>query len=532
MVGVRGKFLSTLKELMNNALSLVERWCLENHLGVNPSKAEAMLFTSKRKIGDITPTLAGTPIQVSRSVKYLGVIFDPKLTWIRHVEYKSKSAICALWQCRNAICSSWGLRPKIVKWIYTGIIRPFLDYACVAWSKAASTSAGVKALTKVNRLACLLITGAMKSTSTLSLEMLTGILPLSLHIKKLALRACARLSCSGLEAKLLGGQLMSELSKASPLSNQPTDVVISSNQLNPKFCTKIITECNPQSLLPLNGRLVIYISAATSDCGSGGCAIICDNEDTHSIEISLDKHATYQQAELASILSTQEYTQIMGKHEVIFVTSSNQVFSSITAPKTRSRLILECRSYFDKLSSVTSLWLYHLPSNCPNSSMLEAYAKAQISLLTIPMGPLPSIPLDIKHIYNEIDTFIVDEVNKSWSADTSNKTSKIFITSFDKSIHKFVAELPKKDLSMLVAVSTGHCRLNAHMFKLKLISSPLCQLCRGEAETVEHFLAICPSYVEARRDVLGRNLLDISDIKSITLDQLLRFIIASGRFKN
>jgi Reverse transcriptase (RNA-dependent DNA polymerase) len=44
---INGKFLSTVCELMHRALSLVQDWCEEVGLSVNPNKTTAILFTQK-----------------------------------------------------------------------------------------------------------------------------------------------------------------------------------------------------------------------------------------------------------------------------------------------------------------------------------------------------------------------------------------------------------------------------------------------------------------------------------------------------
>ncbi len=46
-------------------------------------------------------------------------------------------------------------------------------------------------------------------------------------------------------------------------------------------------------------------------------------------------------------------------------------------------------------------------------------------------------------------------------------------------------------------ISRGKRQLNAHMYRLNLVSSPDCRRC-GDPETVEHVLFDCPAYSSER----------------------------------
>jgi hypothetical protein len=79
-----GKFLSTVCELMQKALFIVQNWCRGVGLSVNADKTSMVLFTNNWKlVGFKKPILFGTELQMQNQVKYLGVILDEKLNWNR-----------------------------------------------------------------------------------------------------------------------------------------------------------------------------------------------------------------------------------------------------------------------------------------------------------------------------------------------------------------------------------------------------------------------------------------------------------------
>ena len=80
-----------------------------------------------------------------------------------------------------------------MKWIYTGVIRPKLTYACLTWGNKISTKILQQKLNSLNRLACLLTANLTRTTPQMSLEIILNIEPLDIHIKKLGLTTYKRL---------------------------------------------------------------------------------------------------------------------------------------------------------------------------------------------------------------------------------------------------------------------------------------------------------------------------------------------------
>jgi hypothetical protein len=88
-----GKLPNTVSGLIQWALSTVEIWCKEIGLSVNPDKTGLVAFTRKRKLQELfEPRLFGVALELSRSVKYLVVVLDSRLTWKEHVEAKGRMA--------------------------------------------------------------------------------------------------------------------------------------------------------------------------------------------------------------------------------------------------------------------------------------------------------------------------------------------------------------------------------------------------------------------------------------------------------
>ena len=120
---------------MQHAFSLVERWCGSNELAINPTKVDLALFTNKRKYDLRLPHLSGYPVQISKTVKNLGVTFDSKLNWFAHVDCTVKKANAILGECRSAVRQNWGFSPKIMFWIFRTIVRPMPSPHDYRWNE-------------------------------------------------------------------------------------------------------------------------------------------------------------------------------------------------------------------------------------------------------------------------------------------------------------------------------------------------------------------------------------------------------------
>ena len=66
------KFLNTIKEVMQKALSVIAKWASSCGLGINSGKTELVLFTKRYKIPEvIPPSLNGTRLVFTDRARFL-----------------------------------------------------------------------------------------------------------------------------------------------------------------------------------------------------------------------------------------------------------------------------------------------------------------------------------------------------------------------------------------------------------------------------------------------------------------------------
>ena len=77
---------------VNSDLQRIRNWCFDNCLMLNPDKTKLMVFGSRRmssKLPDFKLSLLGKEIIPAQTVKDLGVIFDPTLSFDNHISVSS-----------------------------------------------------------------------------------------------------------------------------------------------------------------------------------------------------------------------------------------------------------------------------------------------------------------------------------------------------------------------------------------------------------------------------------------------------------
>ena len=80
-----------LENVMNNALGNIGNWLKTNKLTLNVKKSNLILFNIKKNPKLISGTnriyIGSDQLEHKETAKYLGVYFDKKLSWNKHIQY-------------------------------------------------------------------------------------------------------------------------------------------------------------------------------------------------------------------------------------------------------------------------------------------------------------------------------------------------------------------------------------------------------------------------------------------------------------
>ncbi len=179
---------------MQGSLRVVDSWCKTKGLSVNPEKTEVLLCTRKRKTeGVVRLECLVVKLNLTKEVKYLGVILDNKLTWKAHMRAQVKKRLKALWLCNAYTGMIWGLSPKMALSLYKHVIIFKITYAALAWRDCMDSVSARSELECLQRAACIMITEAMRTTPTKVLEMFLDLPTLGMTVESAVLMAAYRL---------------------------------------------------------------------------------------------------------------------------------------------------------------------------------------------------------------------------------------------------------------------------------------------------------------------------------------------------
>ena len=76
-----------LRGFYMKGLDAVHSWCVEWGFTVSLEKTVVVLFMLAKPKDDISLTFNGNPVRVEATAKFLGVVFDSKLTWQAYIDY-------------------------------------------------------------------------------------------------------------------------------------------------------------------------------------------------------------------------------------------------------------------------------------------------------------------------------------------------------------------------------------------------------------------------------------------------------------
>lgn len=147
---------------LSTSITSLQNYLDKNGLDISVLKSSIVLFSRSKLPPPINICYKNIVIPVKKSVKFLGIVLDNKLTGIDHCDYivaKCERNINLL-RCVSGVW--WGAHPFTLKLLYNALIRSLLDYGTFLLEPC--NKSGLKKLDTIQSKSLRIILGAMKSS--------------------------------------------------------------------------------------------------------------------------------------------------------------------------------------------------------------------------------------------------------------------------------------------------------------------------------------------------------------------------------
>ncbi|XP_028174320.1 uncharacterized protein LOC114362934 [Ostrinia furnacalis] len=362
-------------------------------LSVNADKTVIIPFTRRRQLNKLVkPSLNGKEIEFSTEVKYLGVTIDQKLTWNTHLNNIIQKAKIALGSCSRMMGNNWGLNPRSVLWLYTTIVRPTISYASVVWYHKTSQKTVTDKLGSLQRLACLMATGAMSTAPGAALNALLCLTPLSMHIAKEAEASAYRIDAQGgfhcISQRM---RTLLEAIKSTPTLCMTSDIMVPSCSFQKNYKVEIPHRedwLNKQVTCE-KGSLIWFTDG--SKMGPNVGFGVYGEQPKLRLSQSLGKFASIFQAEVYAIIECAEANLRKNyANHIIYINSDSQAaLLALNSNLITSKLVENCMSRLNTLGERNRVTLRWVPGHAGIEGNENADELARAGAEGTQYGPEP-----------------------------------------------------------------------------------------------------------------------------------------------
>lgn len=532
-LSVRGKVsINEMCARIQKGLNICNRWCSKVGLRLNPDKTGIVIFTNKKKLPGWEPIKLGSEeIKVYSQFKYLGIILDNRLTWNPQINEACAKTTKALMICNRLAGKNWGCTPKIIHWMYTMIVRPRLTYGAIAWADKLDEGCARAKLDKIQRLACLTITSAMRSCPTRALEVVIGLPPIHLHVKELAMRSLVKFTREGFGPKsILKTRDKNQVLGQIPITQLPSDVMKKMFMFKRNFKVELSNKVEWKGISSTyniqRGTLVWFTDGSKTKEGTGAGVF---GPRTNYSE-AMGHHPNICQAELHAIERCAAINLSRGyaNRRIAILSDSQAAIRAINAYVVTSKLVWDCITRLNELGSTNTVTIHWVPghNDIHGNEMADKLAKKGSA--TPLMGPEPFCGINSRLAEDILRIHFRSEWDNYWLDSPGCRQAKRLLGTHNPKRSVSLLDLTRTKLRKGTAFLTGHCRLGKHLTTMGLREDKVCRFCKSGDETPEHLLLECMALMRHRSSTTGHRILNTRTARLLQPSTTITFLEKTG----
>jgi ribonuclease HI len=295
-----------------------------------------MLITRKRRQDDINLILNNKKLVQVKEIKYLGIHFDSKLAFNRHIDYITEKSRKLIYSLTKAAKLNWGLGHKALKTIYEGAMVPLMTYGSPVWEEAISKTGNLIKLQRVQRLINIKMAKAHRTVSFEASCVLAGVPPIGIIIQE--------------RARLY--KIIHNTERGEHKCEQPQPVKDWPHPSMRPTCME------PQDSTQYS-KVIFTDGSKTGDVGAG-VAIYMDQQLLKRSKYKLGSCCTNNQAEQFAILKSLEEILLLSDHKdrtAAIYTDSQVTLDSLRNNSIHTPIITDIRKQLQKLTAQN--WTIH-----------------------------------------------------------------------------------------------------------------------------------------------------------------------------
>ncbi len=550
-ISCEGKEVRYAERQLQTAIHRISKWCSENGFNISSEKTVCVHFCRLRKLhNDPELYFRQSPITVTDTVRFLGVTFDKKLTFVPHIKnlrLKCEKTLNLLKVLSN---TSWGADRTSMMRIYRSIIRSKMDYACCTYGSARKSA--LRTLNTVHHTALRTASGAFRTSPIDSLYAICNEPSLEITRQRFSLNYYFRVLSyhnHPLHKFIKDNHTQFYYNRPSHIpsffikmqqilnntSLHDAHVLKAKIHFLPPWKTYKFFYLNPfagynksdisaEALKQLfahhrsvyNNYIDVYTDGSKSE-SHVGLAYVCRNS-THSF--SLHPSCTVYTAELIAIQQALKFISRHSKKQFIIYTDALSALLALKSDNFSHPVLFDILNMYNQLLSNNFKILFcWVPSHVgiAGNERADVAAKTKSVLLNSSV-PYTDIKLETKRL--SLATW-----QENWQATVGNKLHNI--KPHLDAIWPVLSN--RREDVVLTRIRIGHTRLT-HVHLLLSENAPSCTYCHTPI-TVSHLLTSCSCFYYLYRKFFNSSspiLLDL--VGQFPHQNLFKFLRATGLY--
>lgn len=516
--------LQSLQRRLQHGVDKIATWAKLNGFRFSAKKTEMMYFYSGTEPVYKPPVMLDQKaLNQPPSIRFLGLHFDPKLTYREHIAKLRSKCLKDLNLLKSISAQSWGADQETMMRLYRSLIRSKLDYGCIVYGAASATY--LSSLDTVANEAMRIASGAFRSSPIVSLNVLLNEPTLNRRRQDLTLRYFYKLKCHFLNPAYSSvhndrlSQLFTSHNYNSPLIMRAkralasyempqlyvipykTPSVFSWQLLHPQADKDFLfiprKELSSSALKQYHGEtadafedhVAIYTDGSKSPQGVGAAAV-CGQR---TFSLSLPPEASILTAELHAIKLALNFIADSVRTKFIIFTDSLSSVEVLSRGSLANHFTWRiCEQIHLLLSSGKTVVVSWLPSHVGILGNERADQAAKLAARRPPEFAL--LP------YRDLDRTIRRRTYDKWTLDWENENKDLQLIKPSPGPWEIPNGLTRRERVVMNRLRLSHTRIT-HRFLFDedtLGQRPECQWCESALLTVKHLLISCPALAHSR----------------------------------